>query len=324
MTIRRQESSQEPRRRHNFLRRCHDGVRGQALVFVVILAPIILGVAGFAVDAGQIYVNKTNAQRTADAAALAGAQTVLSDQTTGINDAKAYAANNGDPNATVTASTTIRAHDTITVTSTKTVPTTFLGMLHVTSGTVTATAKAQVGPAGSAYGVIPWAVNDDSFAAYGYNVSVTLGPANGNGSAQFNFVSFTPPGGQTYADAIVNGVTSEVLLNTNYPTNAFDGSGLSSTTANALQARINGRPTETYLTATTGSPRIIFVPTISGGIPNPPSPVSFTGFRAFFIESVSQADGTVTGRFLQVQLPTGGIGGIGVVDKGVHVIKLIS
>jgi Flp pilus assembly protein TadG len=308
----------------NFVRSCHKRTKGQAIVFVVVLAPIVLGIAGFAVDAGQIYVNKTNVQRTADAAALAGAQTVLSNQTTGINDAKAYATNNGDPNATVTASTTIRAHDTITVTCTKTVPTTFLGMLHVTSGTVSATAKAQVGPAGSAYGILPWAINDDSFASVGYNVTFTLEPANGNGGGLFNFVSITPPGGQTYADAIVNGVTSEILLNTNYPTNAADGSGLSSTTANALQARINARPAETYATATTGSPRILFVPTINGGIPNAPTPVQFNGFRAFFIESVNQAQGTVKGRFVQVHIPAGTIGGIGVVDKGVHVIKLIS
>ncbi len=298
--------------------------KGQSLVFVIVLLPVLLGIGGFAVDAGNVYVNKTNAQRTADSAALAGAQTVLTNSTTGTNDAKTYATNNGDPNATVAFSTTARAHDTITVTSTKVVPTTFLRMLNITSGTVSATAKAQVGPAGSAYGVIPWAVNDDAFAGYGYNVTVALQPANaGNNSGQFNFVSITPPGGQSYADAIVNGVNAEILLNTNYPTNTSDGSGLSSTTTNAFQARIDGRPSETYLTATTGSPRIIFVPVIGGGnIPNAPSPVVFTGFRAFFVESVSQSQGTVSGRFLEVNLPAGTIGGGSVPDKGVHVIKI--
>ena len=132
-------------------------------------------------------------------------------------------------------------------------------------------------------------------------------PANGGG--QFNFVSITPPAGQTYANAIVNGVTSEILLNHSYVTNTFDGSGLSSTTANALQARINARPTETYATATTGSPRILFLPVINGGIPNAPNPVVFTGFRAFFIQTVNQPQGTVTGRFIQVNLPKGTIGG---------------
>src|ERR1700674_5190584 len=123
----------------HFIRRWHKKTTGQAMVFVIVLAPIVLGIAGFAVDAGNIYVNRTNAQRTADSAALAGAQTVLTNSTTGTNDAKTYATNNGDPNATVTFSTTTRAHDTITVTSTKVVPTTFLGMLHITSGTVAAT-----------------------------------------------------------------------------------------------------------------------------------------------------------------------------------------
>jgi Flp pilus assembly protein TadG len=295
--------------------------KGQSLAFVVVLLPVLLGIGGFAVDAGNVYVNKTNAQRTADSAALAGAQTVLTNSTTGTNDAKTYATSNGDANATVTFSTTTRAHDTITVTSTKVVPTTFLGMLHITSGTVTATAKAQAGPAGTAYGVLPWAVNDDSFS--GYNQHVGLQPANYNGSGgSYNYVSITPPGGQTYADAIVNGVNAEILLNTNYPTNIFDGSGLSNVTANALQARINARPLETYLTVTTGSPRIIFVPVINGNVPNAPSPVQFTGFRAFFLESIDQPNSNVWGRFVQVDLPAGTIGGGSVTDKGVQVIKI--
>ncbi|MHB8376132.1 MAG: pilus assembly protein TadG-related protein [Dehalococcoidia bacterium] len=299
------------------------GERGQSLAVVALLMTALLGASGLAIDGGNLYVNRTNAQRTADAAALAGARTVLTSQTQGIADAQAYAAANGEPNAQVTTLSIVRPHDAVQVTVTHSAPTGLLRVLGITSGTVKATAVAQVGPAGGAVGIIPWAVNDDAFSGYGKVAG--LQPAQSGGSdGAFNFVSITPPGGQSYADAIARGVTSPILIGTKYPTNSFDGSSISPQTADALNARINARPTETYSTFTAGSPRVLFLPVIGGDIPNAPSPVVPTNFRAFFIERVDTVNKSIWGRFVQATIPTGTIStDPNAVDKGVHVIKLI-
>jgi len=301
-------------------RRRGAGERGQSLVLVGLMITSLLGAGGLALDSSSLYVARTNTQRTADAAALAGARTVLTSETQGVADAKAYAAENSDTTAQVTVLTTIRPHDTIRVTSSSKVRTSLLRVLGITDSTVKASGTAQVGPAGSAVGILPWAVNDDAFSGYGK--ADGLQPANGGGCGTFNFVAMKPPGGQTYADAIVNGVTSPIFLNTSYPTLVSDGSGLSAVTRAALQARIDARPSETYSTFVTGSPRVVFIPVLNGDIPNAPSPVTPIGFRAFFLEKVDSQ--CAYGRFVESAIPNGGIGGINVPDKGVHVIKLIN
>ena len=54
-------------------RRILKGQRGAFMVFFAILVPLFIGMIGFAVDAGFIYMQKAKMQDIADAAALAGA-----------------------------------------------------------------------------------------------------------------------------------------------------------------------------------------------------------------------------------------------------------
>lgn len=295
------------------------------MVIVALLGTTLLGAGGLAIDGGRLYVSRTNAQRTADAAALAGARTVLKNEAQGIADARAYAASNGDANPQVTTLSIVRPHDAVRVTTTITTPTGLMRALGITSGTVSTSATAQVGPAGGAVGIIPWAVNDDAFSSYGYGAVVGLQPAqSGGGGGQFNFVSITPPNGQSYADAIVNGVSSPIVIGQNYPTNTFDGSKVGATTAAAMNARIASAPGETYANFAPGSRRVLFVPVIGGDIPNAPSPVIPSAFRAFFIERVDTAANVIWGRFVQATIPRGTIGDKNTPDKGVYVVKLIN
>ena len=56
--------------------RCRDR-RGAVLALVVLAIPVLVGVAALAIDLGILYVARSEAQRTADAAALAGASAYL-------------------------------------------------------------------------------------------------------------------------------------------------------------------------------------------------------------------------------------------------------
>lgn len=53
--------------------------RGQVLVVVAIALPALIGMVGFAVDLGRLYVERARLQAAADAAALAGAMWLLED-----------------------------------------------------------------------------------------------------------------------------------------------------------------------------------------------------------------------------------------------------
>jgi Flp pilus assembly protein TadG len=60
-----------------FRRRASSRRRGAVAVLVVVLLVVLLGAAALAVDVGMLYNTKANLQRSADAAALAGAERLL-------------------------------------------------------------------------------------------------------------------------------------------------------------------------------------------------------------------------------------------------------
>jgi hypothetical protein len=68
--------------------------RGVAAVFVMILLPVLLGAAAFAVDAGFIYNCRAQMQNAADSAALAGASALHLDHEEVRRRASAYASKN--------------------------------------------------------------------------------------------------------------------------------------------------------------------------------------------------------------------------------------
>ena len=79
--------------------------RGAMLVLIAIMMALILGMAAFAVDVGFIVTNKTRLQSAADAAALAGASTLIENVTVYQTQeaALSYAQTNApDAHATVT------------------------------------------------------------------------------------------------------------------------------------------------------------------------------------------------------------------------------
>lgn len=302
---------------------------GQALAFVVIMVPVLVGMSGLAVDTGNVYVNKTSMQRTADAAALAGAQTVLASSSQGTTDARTYANNNGVPDPTIVVTTTIRPHDTIRVTAPKNVKTYFLALLGQTSYTVTATAKAQVGVAVSVFAsAIPWAMNDGELQNYGYDEVAVIHPSNSpvNG---VTFQAITPPCPvspcQTYDNAMANNISAPMAISTNYATSNADYSAFSVATCAALNARITAGLGETYNTFSSSSPRVLLFGVYAGNQPNAPAPIKFTTFHAFFLESVTCAPSPskVTGRFVKLNVPGGTWGSASVLDAGVHVIRLV-
>ena len=86
--------------------------RGQALIWVALLLPLLLSIVGLALDGGIVFAARRQAQNTADAAARAGAQEidvaryretdeVVLDNRWARYEARRYLAGLGERNATV-------------------------------------------------------------------------------------------------------------------------------------------------------------------------------------------------------------------------------
>ena len=104
--------------------------RGQAMILMVLMMPMLVGFGGLVVDAGIIYVTKARLQNSADAAALAGAQGLPSGETAELIACANIAENamTGE-DCTGTAEVDTGVTNTITVTTHREVPTLFVHFL---------------------------------------------------------------------------------------------------------------------------------------------------------------------------------------------------
>lgn len=158
------------------IRRAQDE-RGSTIVFVTLSMTALLSIVALAVDVGMLYDVRTEAQRTADAAALAGAGTFLMKSSLDAEDeaiARAEAINFGAQNLVYGDPAEILPEDVevdlalgrVTVTVHRTedrdsaIPTWFANVFGVGQADVAARAAAQIAPAGSATCLKPFAIQD--------------------------------------------------------------------------------------------------------------------------------------------------------------------
>ena len=124
---------------------------GAVLVLVAVSLFMILGATGLALDLGRGYLEKMRIGRAVDAAALAGARALRSGQATALSQANAVARANGvaagqGTGTSVTFGTNARGENTVTVSASRAVPTTFIRILGHMQMDVGAIATAAVPP----------------------------------------------------------------------------------------------------------------------------------------------------------------------------------
>ncbi len=135
--------------------------KGSVLIIVAVALVALLGIAALVVDAGLLYYTKVALSNAADAGALAGVQRLPKYPDEAESVAEAYAINNGVDEGGVTVEI-MPDGSTIRVTTSKTVSLGFARVLGFSSTNVTASAKARVGTAKSAFGVAVMMISGNS------------------------------------------------------------------------------------------------------------------------------------------------------------------
>jgi Flp pilus assembly protein TadG len=182
---------------------------GQAILMTVLFLTVLVGVAALTVDVGSWYRQQRQAQATADAAALAGAQVLPSDTVQAQTLAAQYATANGG--GVLAGGITLRSdfepHDTVVVQVLKDAPSYFANIFNIDHATVTATAAARAGVPNQVDGVAPIVVNKLHPLLSGpgcpcFNVPTTL-PLGKNGApGSFGLVDLD--GGSNGTPALAN------------------------------------------------------------------------------------------------------------------------
>ena len=129
--------------------RCRDAERGAIGVFLAVLVPGLLLIVGLAVDGGAKVAATQRANAVADEAARAGGQAldvsaaltgqVRVDPVAAVAAAQDYLSRNG-----VQGTVTVVDADTLQVSTTITEPTTFLGLIGISTLTVEGTGTADL------------------------------------------------------------------------------------------------------------------------------------------------------------------------------------
>jgi Putative Flp pilus-assembly TadE/G-like len=135
---------------------------GQALLLTVLFLTVLLGATAITLDVGAWYREQRQAQATADAAALAGAQALPTDTSQATSIAQQYATSNGGgvlAAGGITFRSDYEPNDTVIVKVARTSPGFFAKVFSISSVTVHASAAARAGVPNQVSGVAPIVVN---------------------------------------------------------------------------------------------------------------------------------------------------------------------
>jgi Flp pilus assembly protein TadG len=310
--------------------------RGQATVLTVVFLVVLLGMAALVLDIGSWYRADRATQSTADAAALAGAQSLPGDTATASALAQQYAQKNGGVGSGgVTFSSKIVANDTIKVTVKRPAPTFFAKIFGKNTVTVGSTATARSEGVSSVKYVAPIVVhykhpllnckgpaskptcNPD----FGPSHPTTLNledlhkPGGGSGAGAFGLLNlnYGDPTGNigagTLADWLLHGYDAELPLGTYF---------------SAPSANFNNSQFQSSLNAVIGKEVLFPVYRLLTG-PGSNAKYDIIGWVGFVITSFNTggSSGTLTGYFTSytatgVQVTTGGNPYF-----GVHKVELV-
>ncbi|MGZ8753262.1 MAG: pilus assembly protein TadG-related protein, partial [Acidimicrobiia bacterium] len=122
--------------------RAGDSEGGVVLVWLALMMVVLLGMGALGIDVAHLQHVKADAQKAADAAALAGAVYLPDDAAAGANQARSVAGKNGFTDVPEAVADSTRTSQ-MNVTVRKTVDNFLAGVLGVGSSTVTAKASAE-------------------------------------------------------------------------------------------------------------------------------------------------------------------------------------
>lgn len=134
---------------------------GQAILVTVLFLTVLMGAVALTLDVGVWYREQRQAQATADAAVLAGAQDLPTDVVAALASTKQFAAANGggiDPSG-ISFRSDFEPNDTVSVSVTRTAPGIFASLFSIASVNVRAHASARAGVPEQVMDAAPIVVN---------------------------------------------------------------------------------------------------------------------------------------------------------------------
>jgi len=271
--------------------------KGSSAVFFAIILGAIAGCAALAIDIGAVIAEKSRLSSAIDAAALAGAQELVTDASNTENIVNSYILKNSGALKQVNISIDTTAK-TIEVKGTKTVEYYFAKILGSDMQDISAQAEAKVENIKSLSGVRPLAIVNQTFE-YGKLYTLKEGAGDGT-SGNYAAMALGGTGASLYRDNLLYGYGGTISVGDTIETETGNIAGTTETCINHLINDCTHTPQCTYTYYNKTCPRIIFVPIVNTLDINGRKHVKVLGFGTFFLEGVTRHSGQadVIGRFI--------------------------
>ncbi len=295
--------------------------RGSATIIIALCMTVLLGFTALVIDVGVITSEKSRISNAADAAALAGAQELIINNSNAINVANQYLEKNGvDP---MEAEIVVSDSDTkISVSINTEVDYYFARVLGFDKGIVETEAVAICAPVIGVYeGLRPFAIEQQTL---NFEETYTLKEGGGSGSnGNYGGLALGGNGASTYVSNIIDGYNGYLRVGDFVDTEPGNMSGPTAQGINTLISHCTHTPQCTYNRYDNDCPRIITVIMVETLDVNGRSEVKIVGFAKFFLIGVAGQgrNSIVTGKFIRT-IMTGELGETHT-DFGLKGVKLI-
>jgi Flp pilus assembly protein TadG len=293
--------------------------RGQMVVIVALIIPVLLGAISLGTDVAVFYFNWMQLQKAADAAALAGANYLPDNPSTAQSTAIAYAESNGIKAAEIIA-TSVASNDlSISVTLQRTVPYFFARTLGLSTGqistsataspqyapsTVNASTSGQVPSGGDSNGangtncstigacdLIPIGLDSNTTYTDGQQITLQQGEI---GPGNWDLLALGGTGGANLRTNIANGFNSMLSVGDWVTTEPGKKVGpVDQGFQDRLDTAASVDPNGTYASHTLNDPRVMILPVVDWEGQHGRSSVEVMAFASVWLDSYSSGQVTV-------------------------------
>lgn len=255
--------------------------RGQILVLMTLILPVLIGAMALGTDVAVLYFNWHLLQSAADDAALAGASYLPEYPSLAVSNATSYAERNGIASGEISSITVSSDDKSLTIELARYVPYRFGVLLGLFSGRVTAHATAAVQAVGSVIGIRPFGIDYRTSYTSGQVVTLDegmLGPGN------WDPLALGGTGSSTMLNNIEYGYQGQISIGDQVLTEPGMAMGPIRTGFQyLLDEGTTEDPSGTFSDHAVNDPRVVIVPMVDFSAVNGSSDVPVKGFAALWL-----------------------------------------
>ncbi len=277
-------------RGHGFL------ARGQMLIMLAILIPVLLGVVAMGVDISVFYWTWSRMQSAADAAVLAGATSLPDSPSLATAAAISYAKTDGMAASEISAPVVAADKLSISIALTRPVPYYFGRVLGLTTSPVVVRATASLFGSNSAGGAMPIGLSMQTVYSFGQSITLHQGELGAPGN--WDGLALGGTGASNYSNNLANGYSGTLSLNQVISPESGVAAGPTRTgISTRVSDGLSEDPAGTWSDHTLTDPRVVIAPVVDWTGCNGSCSLTIKSFASLWITG-ADAHGNINAVFI--------------------------